>query len=319
MHTAARSDPVAGAVRRLRVRLRLRVPVRARALGLLFLCALHAANAAAVDVTDDRGARLNFERPPARIVSLLPSLTETLCELGGCARLVGTDRFSNWPASVQALPKLGGLEDTQVERLFALKPDLVLVSKSARVIDRLESLGLRVMALDSQSLADTRRAAEMVATVLGQAEAGPALMARIDARIAAAAARIPVPWRGARVYFEVSAAPFAAGEASFVGEVLTRLGLGNAVPAALGPFPKLNPEFVVRAQPELIMAARDNARQMAQRPGWGALQALALGHVCAFDSVRNDVLVRPGPRLAEAAEIIADCVAALAARPGPGK
>ena len=286
---------------------------------LLLPSTLHAANAAPVVVTDDRGVKLVFERPPARIVSLLPSLTETVCELGSCARLVGTDRFSNWPATVQALPKLGGLEDTQVERLFALKPELVLVSKSARVIDRLESLGLRVLALESQSLADTRRAALLVATVLGEPEAGPALMARIDSRIAAAAARVPVAWRGARVYFEVSAAPFAAGEASFVGEVLTRLGLGNAVPAALGPFPKLNPEFVVRAQPELIMASRDNASRMAQRPGWGTLQALTRGHVCAFDSVRNDVLVRPGPRLAEAAEIIADCVAALPPRQGLGK
>lgn len=295
--------------------LALRALVRALMLGLG--CALQFAQAAAVVVTDDRGVQLRFEQPPARIVTLLPSLTETLCELGGCGRLLGTDRFSNWPAAVQALPKLGGLEDTLVERLFALKPDLVLVSKAARVIDRLESLGLRVMALESQSLADTRRAATVLGQVLGQPEAGPALMARIDARIQAAAARIPPAWRGARVYFEVSAAPYAAGEASFLGEVITRLGLAHAVPAALGPFPKLNPEFIVRARPELIMASRSNVQGMAQRPGWGALQALALGHVCGFDSVHNDVLVRPGPRLAEAAEIIAGCVAALPPRQGP--
>ena len=292
---------------------------------LLLVCvgALQTVVAAPFVVIDDRGVALRFEASPARIVTLLPSLTETLCELGGCARLVATDRYSNWPAAVQALPKLGGLEDTQVERLFALKPDLVLVSKSARVIDRLEALGLRVMALESQSLADTQRAAAALATVLGQPQAGGEMMARLDARIHAAAARIPPAWRGARVYFEVSAAPFAAGESSFVGEVLKRLGLGNAVPAVLGPFPKLNPEFVVRAQPDLIMASRDNAQGMARRPGWDKLRALVLGHVCAFDPVRNDVLVRPGPRLAKAAEIMADCVAALPVHPqapaGPPK
>jgi ABC-type Fe3+-hydroxamate transport system substrate-binding protein len=56
-------------------------------------------------------------------------------------------------------------------------------------------------------------------------------------------------WRGQSVYFEVASVPFAAGEASFIGELLARLGLGNIVPAAMGPFPQLSPEFVLRAQP----------------------------------------------------------------------
>jgi iron complex transport system substrate-binding protein len=282
--------------------------------GALLLCAVPLARAAPFELLDDRGVRVRFEKPPMRIVTLLPSLTETVCELGGCNKLVATDRFSNWPAQAQALPKLGGLEDTQVERLYRLKPDLVLAAKSARVLDRLEALGLRVMALESQSLADTRRTVAAVATLLGDTAAGPALMTSIDARIVLAAQRVPEGWRGARVYFEVSAAPYAAGETSFVGELLSQLGLGNVVPAALGPFPKLNPEFVVRAQPDLIMSSRDSVAGMAKRPGWANLQALATKQVCAFDNVPYEMLVRPGPRLAESAEVIAACVAALPPR-----
>src|ERR1700712_2438485 len=75
------------------------------------------ASAAQVDVRDDRGAMVSLPAPPTRIVSLLPSLTESVCALGGCGRLVGTDRFSNWPASVASLPKLGGLDDAQIERI----------------------------------------------------------------------------------------------------------------------------------------------------------------------------------------------------------
>lgn len=290
--------------------------LRRCAAALLCACLLPAALAAPFVLIDDRGVQVRFERPPMRIVSLLPSLTETVCELGACARLVGTDRFSNWPAAALKLPKLGGLEDSQIERLYALKPDLVLAAKSARVLDRLEALGLRVMALEPQSLQDTRRTVGVVAALLGVPEAGTALLARIESRTQAAAARIPASWRGARVYFEVAAVPFAAGEVSFIGELLTQLGLGHAVPAALGPFPKLNPEYVVRAKPELIMASRDNVASMAKRPGWSKLRALAAGHVCAFDNARYEVLVRPGPRLAEAAEVIADCVAALPPRSG---
>jgi len=89
-------------------------------------------------VTDDRGRSLTLPRPPLRVVSLLPSLTETVCALQACARLVGIDRHSDWPAAVRNLPRLGGLEDTQIERIVALKPDLVLAAVSSRAVDRLE-------------------------------------------------------------------------------------------------------------------------------------------------------------------------------------
>jgi iron complex transport system substrate-binding protein len=265
----------------------------------------------AVSVVDDRGHALTLAQPPRRIVSLLPSLTETLCELRACDRLVGTDRFSNWPASVRALPKLGGLEDTQIERIVALKPDLVVLAVSSRAADRLAALGLPVLALEPRNAVDTRRSIERLAQVLGTPVAGPALVAQLDARINAAAARVPQAWRGKQVYFEVAANPYAAGESSFVGELLTRLGLANIVPASLGPFPQLNPEFVLRAQPGLVMASQAALADMPKRPGWAALLALQQRHVCAFAPETHDTLVRPGPRLGLAAEAIADCLAGL--------
>lgn len=262
---------------------------------------------------DDRGVEHRLPAPPQRIVSLLPSLTETVCALQACTRLVGTDRYSNWPASVQALPKLGGLEDTQIERLVALRPDLVLVASSARAIDRLEALGLRVVVLESRTLQDTERVIVQVARALGDAPAGPALWRQLQARVAAAAARVPTSLRGRKVYFEVASAPYAASEASFVGENLARLGMGNIVPAALGPFPKLNPEFIVRAQPDIVMATASALAEMPGRPGWAGLLALRERRSCGFAPQPWDTLVRAGPRLAEGAEFLADCLAGLAA------
>jgi len=262
---------------------------------------------------DDRGVEHRLPAPPQRIVSLLPSLTETVCALQACTRLVGTDRYSNWPASVQALPKLGGLEDTQIERLVALRPDLVLVASSARAIDRLEALGLRVVVLEPRTLQDTERVIVQVARALGDAPAGPALWRQLQARVAAAAARVPTSLRGRKVYFEVASAPYAASEASFVGENLARLGMGNIVPAALGPFPKLNPEFIVRAQPDIVMATASALAEMPGRPGWAGLLALRERRSCGFAPQPWDTLVRAGPRLAEGAEFLADCLAGLAA------
>ena len=102
----------------------------------------------------------------------------------------------------------------------------------------------------------------------------------------------------------------AVFEASFVGETLARLGLRNVVPAALGPFPRLNPEFVVRAAPDWIVATERAIAAMPARPGWGALAALRTGRTCGFAPDRYDMLVRPGPRMGEAAELLADCLAA---------
>lgn len=279
------------------------------AAALLALAAVFAAQAASV--VDDRGRSVTLPPAPQRVISLLPSLTETVCALQACQRVVGTDRFSNWPASVRALPKLGGLEDTQIERIVALKPDLVLAPGSSRVIDRLETLGLRVVVLEPKSLQDTERVIHKVAQALGDAGAGPALWQRMQLRISAAAARVPVGLRGQKVYFEVASAPYAAGETSFVGETLTQLGVGNIVPAALGPFPKLNPEFIVRAQPDIIIGTVRAVAEMPARPGWAGLRALQDKRHCGFTSEPWDALVRPGPRLAEAAELLADCLVGL--------
>lgn len=262
---------------------------------------------------DDRGQPVAQPAPPRRIVTMLPSLTETVCALQACERLVGTDRYSNWPASVRALPKLGGLDDAQLEQIVALKPDLVLVSGSARVAARLQSLGIPVLALEANRMDDVPRVMERVAGALGRPGEGRRLWAGIEHRIDQAAARVPAGLRGQRVYFEVDAGPYAAGASSFVGELLTRLGLQNIVPASMGPFPRLNPEFVVKAQPDLVMASADELARMASRPGWSQLRALKHQRQCGFDTASHDLLVRPGPRTADAADALADCLVRLPA------
>jgi iron complex transport system substrate-binding protein len=130
--------------------------------------------------------------------------------------------------------------------------------------------------------------------------------------MASAAAQVPPALRGRSVYFEVESSPFAAGPQSFIGQTLQRLGLHNIVPASLGPFPKLSPEFVVLAQPDIVMAELRNLQDMPRRPGWLALRALQQRQVCAFPAASYEVLVRPGPRMGHAAAQLADCLGAIA-------
>lgn len=277
------------------------------------LATAQAAQAAPVAITDDRGVTVRLPAPPQRIVSLLPSLTETVCALGRCDRLVGVDRYSNHPASVRGLPTVGGGLDPQIETIVALRPDVVLAAVSARGIERLESLGLRVVALEPRTTAQARAALLALGGLLDAPRADRVWQA-VEDGVAAAAAAQPSRVPPLRVYVEASAGGFAAGPSSFMGELMARLGWVNVVDAALGPFPRLNPEAVVRADPDLILIAERDAAGLAQRPGWAGMRAVREGHVCTFTPAQGDILVRPGPRMAEAAALMARCAAVRGTR-----
>ncbi len=262
----------------------------------------------ATQVTDDRGVTVTLAQSPQRIVSLLPSLTEMVCALDQCQRLVGVDRYSNFPGSVRALPQVGGGLDPSIEAVVALRPDVVLMATSARASERLQALGVKVVALEPKTHADVRRVLEKVGALLGVDDA-QRVWRVIDAGVSAAAQSLPPAVLQTRVYFEASSGPYAAGESSFIGETLTRLGVRNIVPASLGPFPKLNPEFVVRANPDLIMVGDYNYIGMEQRPGWSNMRALREQRICRFTPEQADMLVRAGPRMADGARLMAHCIA----------
>ncbi|WP_326541425.1 ABC transporter substrate-binding protein [Pseudorhodoferax sp.] len=278
---------------------------------LFLLLNLWLLGAQALTLRDDAGREHLLKAPAQRIVSLLPSLTESVCALGGCARLVGVDRYSNWPAEVRKLPQLGGLDDAQIETIVALRPDVVLASTSARALDRLEALGLVVLRLKSERHADVQRTLSLLARLLGSPERAAPLWQQLQRQLQAAAARVPERLRGASVYFEIGGGPYAAGTSSFIGETLQQLGLANIVPAELGPFPKLNPEFVVRARPAVLMGPAAEQAALRQRPGWSSIPALQQGRLCGFAAEPYELLIRPGPRLGEAAERLAECLETL--------
>ena len=249
---------------------------------LLITCFAAMLPAHALQVVDDRGIAVTFARSPQRIVSVLPSLTEGVCALEQCHRIVGVDRYSNHPASVRRLPVVGGGIDPNIEAIVALKPDVVLLAVSSRASERLESLGIKVVALETKNHADVRRVLKKLGALLEIPDALGAdrLWRVIDASVEAAAQSLPPTAKNIRVYFEVSRGPYAAGESSFIGETLARLGVKNIIPAALGPFPRINPEFVVRANPDLIMVGSRSMEALAAYPGWASIKAVTEQRSC---------------------------------------
>ncbi|WP_108363485.1 ABC transporter substrate-binding protein [Limnohabitans sp. Bal53] len=276
-------------------------------------------SAQAVTVLDDRQQKVQIAQAPQRIVSLLPSLTETVCALKQCHKLVGLDRYSNWPESVKAVPRVGGGLDPNIESIVALKPDLVLAAGSTRGADRLQALGLNVLRLEPRNHADAQRVWRTVALALHVPCAdSDRVWQSIQAGVQTAVQSLSPAARQQRVYFEVSPAPYGASASSFLGETLTRMGVANILPASMGPFPQVNPEWVVQARPDVIMVGDSSRASMLQRPGWGRLRAMQDQRLCVFKQDESDMLVRAGPRMAEGAQLMADCLNRAAAQADTG-
>ena len=263
----------------------------------------------------DDGHAVQLAAVPQRVVSLLPSLTESVCALDACARLVGVDRYSTWPPSLAALPRLGGGHDPNIEAIVRLRPDLALMPLgNARAATRLRELGVPVLALNMRTLDEVRRVLLQLERLLALPEGrAQQVWQQMQEAVDAAAASLPQRARGVRVFFEAAPGPWAAGEASFIGELLARLGARNIVPAEMGPFPHLSPEFVLRARPDIIIVPNRGMGSIPARtysyPGWQAMPALKEGRVCMFNGEESDTISRPSPRIAEAARLLARCLA----------
>jgi iron complex transport system substrate-binding protein len=266
-------------------------------------------------VLDDRQQEVHLAQAPQRIVSLLPSLTETVCALGQCHKLVGLDRYSNWPESVKSVARVGGGLDPNIESIVALKPDLILAAGSTRGADRLQALGLTVLRLEPRNHDDAQRVLRTVAQALHLPAADSERVWKgIQVGVQKAVQSLSPAAKIQRVYFEVSPTPYGASESSFIGETLTRMGVGNILPASMGPFPQVNPEWVVRARPDVIMAGNSSRDSMLQRPGWARLRAMQGERLCIFKQEESDLLVRAGPRMAEGAQLMAHCLNRAAAQ-----
>jgi iron complex transport system substrate-binding protein len=245
---------------------------------------------------------------PQRIISLMPALTETVCLLGACPLLVATDRHSDWPEAVRKLPKLGALDDISLEALIRLKPDLILAHPGGRLNERLKTLGLPLLELRSDNLQDIQQALSAIETrlKLPQAPRAALLWDEAQSAIQAQAKALRLN-RNARVYIEVDSALYAGGPKSYLGELLNALGAQNIVPHDLNAFPKLAPEFILAQQPDLVMQLHVGPSP-ASRPGWQLLKALKAGRLCQWSSEELNILVRPGPRVAQASALMAACL-----------
>ena len=259
-------------------------------------------------LTDDLGRKVILQAEPRRVVSVLPSTTETLCALGLCERLVGVDDYSDFPASVSKLPKVGGLYNPNIEAMVALKPDLVVVSKYGKLAESLAAAGITVLAVNPETYDEVFSKTLVLGRVMNREAQAKTLVIQMRRDIARIEILTKNAVRKPTAYYEVDPTPYTVGPNSFIGVLLGKAGAVNIIPASLGDFPKISPELVVQQNPQLILGV-DLATAKA-RPGWANIAAVKSGRVTAIvpGSALDNLLTRPGPRLPLALAALAKIV-----------
>ncbi len=273
-----------------------------RRLWFALACAvLSSSTAANITVTDDSGQRLQLDRPANRIISLAPHATELLFAAGAGDQVVAVSSFSDFPPQARQLPSVGSSMQLDVERIVALKPDLVIAWKSgnnARQVERLRKLGMVVFESEPRTLDDIastlQRFGQLAGSKRGHQSAAEA-RERLRVLRAAYAGRAPV-----RVFYQIWPAPLMTlNDGHIVSDALKLCGAVNV----FGKLPQLAPtisrEAVLTAAPDVIIASDERGEDWHRWKSLLQLRAVRLGNLHRIDGA---VMNRPGLRMLDATD-----------------
>ncbi len=246
-----------------------------------------------------------------RVVSLSPSTTESLFAVGAGSFVVGRSRYCNYPESVLRLPQVGGYVDPNLEAILSLAPTLVTGARGPlgrNFVDKLESMRIETYFPETESLAHIEEMLRGIGDRTGHRSDADVVVKKLNDRLRANVEAIHAT-TAPRVLLLYGATPIvAAGVGSFADEMLRLAKAKNAVTAGAG-YPTMGFEHVVMLDPDVIVNAfaegMDNAGKLADRAGWNTIRAVREGRV--FD-LRDESVLRPGPRLPEAVRALASLI-----------
>ncbi|MCX7946467.1 MAG: cobalamin-binding protein [Hydrogenophilus sp.] len=258
-----------------------------------------------IEVHDDTGRAVRLERPATRIVSLAPHTTENLFAAGAGNRVVAAVEFSDYPPEANHLPRVGGYSRIDLERVLAVKPDLVVAWASGNpewTLARLEALGVTVFRSEPRRLEDVASNLERLGRLAGSEEVGAAAAARFRAGVAALRAQYGGE-RPVRVFYQIWDRPLRTlGGTHIFQEVVTICGGVNIFGSLSAPAPVVSMEAVIAANPEVIVAGgmeEERPDWLENWRGWQGIEAVAKGRLV---HISPSLLQRPTPRLLEGAE-----------------
>lgn len=263
---------------------------------------------------DDIGREVSIDRVPQRIVSHVPSITETLFALGLGDRLVGVSDYCDYPEEAKLKPSIGDYFNPSLEPIVALEPDLVLTDGHSESIKGLEALGITFFVIDPKDIDGILKDIELLGKITGVEKEARALVSEMNGSLAQIASRAEDAPR-VRVFYVFDATdlnnPWTAGPGSFVDALITMAGGENIAAQSQGAWVQFSIEQLVSANPEIIMVdtihgtAIISEEELRAHPAWREITAVKQGKIYM---VNGDLVNRSGPRIIQGLEEIARAI-----------
>lgn len=269
-----------------------------------------AASSGPVTATDDTGTTVTLSAPATRIVSLAPANTEIAYAIGAGAKMVAGTSYDDYPAEAKSLPKVGDFANLSVEKIAAFRPDLVLATGGIQdsLRTKLEGLGMHVYVVDPTTYAGVEKDIADVGRLTGAtAGAQPVIdaMKKAEADIRSKVGSLTP----ATTFLEIYSKPLmTAGSGTFIDDMITIAGGSNIGAQAGSGFPNFSTEVLVKDDPQVYIGdsgSMSKPGDIAKRPGFADLTAVKDGHVYV---ITDDLIARPGPRLAQGLQQLAQMI-----------
>lgn len=264
------------------------------------IAALAGSAHADVVVSDDTGREIRLASSARRIVALAPHATELLFAAGAGDRIVGVVRGSNHPPAARSLPVIGDVHALDLERVLALKPDLIVSwpYTTPAQVDKLRERGLAVFVTDPRSIDGIATNIERLGALAGTQRDAAGSAAQFRSRVAAAVPRSID--RRVRVFYQIWNAPlFTIGTDHLITQAIAACGGENVFASIAIPAPQVSVEAVIASRPDAVIAGTEGAKRPAWLDEWRRWTALPAVRDDLLLVVDADRLHRPGPRFAE--------------------
>ncbi|GGY05335.1 cobalamin-binding protein [Paludibacterium paludis] len=264
-----------------------------------------------VSVRDDRGKTVSLKAPARRIISLAPHLTEDVFAIGAGRYLVGAVDYSDYPAEARRIPRVGGYNGFDLERIRALRPDLIVAWQSGNPphqLERIEALGIPVFYDASRTLADIPTVLDRLGTLTGDTRGASRAAGQFRERLATLA-RTHAGQRPVRVFYQVWDRPLmTVNREQIISDAMRQCAAVNVFGALPSLVPTIDDEAVLKANPELIVTSHGPGAQSVWLGHWKrfpGITAVARGQLAHLPP---DLLSRLGPRMIDGAEALCAAV-----------
>lgn len=264
-------------------------------------------SASAMELIDQVGRSVNVPEQPKRVVSLMPSVTEIVFDIGAGDLLVGATQYATSPPAAAELPSVGSYKHLDVEKIVRLQPDLCLAVRDGNpkhIVDRLVAVGIPVFVVDPRTLEEIKESILLLGQALNVEAEAEKMAAAMERRLSRIDNTVKLATNKPKVFFQIDAAPIiSAGLNTFIDKLITRAG-GINLASGTKPYPRYSWEDMLGLQPEIVIIASmaggyTSDELKAGWEKWPQIQAVKNNKLYVVDA---DLFDRPTPRLIDGLE-----------------